>query len=196
LSGLSEQAPSAARMFDGLQVGDAGAINDLADAFQTSTATMALDAARATDSDRSHEPQQAQKSPQTDHAVTRQLDSAGDIKPSMNHYTYRAEWSSEQREYLGRCIELPWLSQWAPTLREAIADIGQAVDECIAERNACGDALPTPLTERQYSGRFLVRTSPALHARLAIEAAEQNVSLNQWAVQKLAGRQPSSLFDM
>ncbi|MGO8966932.1 toxin-antitoxin system HicB family antitoxin [Mycobacterium sp.] len=56
--------------------------------------------------------------------------------------------------------------------------------------------MPTPLTERKYSGRFLVRTSPALHARLAVEAAEQNVSMNQWAVQKLADRLPTGLFDL
>ncbi|MBO0879662.1 MAG: type II toxin-antitoxin system HicB family antitoxin [Mycobacterium sp.] len=113
----------------------------------------------------------------------------------MNHYTYRAEWSSEQGEYVGRCIELPWLSRWAPTVREAIAAIEQAVDECIAERNACGDDVPTALTERRYTGKFVVRTSPALHARLAVEAAEQNVSMNQWVVQKLADRQPTALFD-
>ena len=35
-----------------------------------------------------------------------------------------------------------------------------------------------------------------LHARLTVEAAEQNVSLNQWAVQKLAGRAPISLLDL
>ncbi len=33
-----------------------------------------------------------------------------------------------------------------------------------------------------------------LHARLAVEAAEQNVSMNQWVVQKLADRPPISLF--
>ena len=40
----------------------------------------------------------------------------------MNHYTYRAEWSAEHGEYVGRCIELSWLSRWAPTMQEAIAE--------------------------------------------------------------------------
>jgi predicted HicB family RNase H-like nuclease len=114
----------------------------------------------------------------------------------MNHYTYRAEWSSEHGEYVGRCIELPSVTRWAPTVREAIAAIEQAVDEFIAEREAAGDDVPAPLTERQYSGKFVVRTSPALHARLAVEAAEQNVSMNQWVVQKLAERRLSGLFDL
>jgi predicted HicB family RNase H-like nuclease len=56
--------------------------------------------------------------------------------------------------------------------------------------------VPVPLTERRFSGKFLVRTSPALHARLTVEAAEQNVSMNQWVVQKLADRPPIGLFDL
>jgi predicted HicB family RNase H-like nuclease len=117
------------------------------------------------------------------------------LDPGMNHYTYRAEWSPERWEYVGRCLEFPWLSRWAPTLREAIAAIEEAVDECISEREAAGDELPAALTDRQYSGKFVVRTSPALHARLAVEAAEQNVSMNQWVALKLADRQPRGLLD-
>lgn len=112
----------------------------------------------------------------------------------MNHYTYRVEWSPEQGQYVGRCIELRFLWHWAPTRPEAISGVEQAVDEHIAEREAAGDDVPTPLTERRYSGNFVVRTSPALHARLAIEAAEQGVSMNHWVVQKLADR-PPTLFD-
>ncbi|WP_414688998.1 toxin-antitoxin system HicB family antitoxin [Mycobacterium sp.] len=52
------------------------------------------------------------------------------------------------------------------------------------------------MTERQFSGKFVVRTSPSLHARLTVEAAEQNVSMNQRVVQKLADRPPIGLFDL
>jgi hypothetical protein len=111
----------------------------------------------------------------------------------VNRYTYRAEWSSEFREYISRCLELPWLSQRAPTLTEAIAGVERAVDEYLAERDGVG--TPRPLTDREFSGRFVVRTSPMLHARLTVEAAEQNVSMNQWVVQKLADR-PIGLLDL
>ena len=63
----------------------------------------------------------------------------------------------------------------------------------LAEREG---SVPPPITERRFSGKFLVRTSPALHARLTVEAAEQNVSMNQWVVQKLADRPPIGLFDL
>ncbi|MBS9534375.1 type II toxin-antitoxin system HicB family antitoxin [Mycobacterium sp. M1] len=113
----------------------------------------------------------------------------------MNNYTYRAEWSQDHRQYVCRCIELPWLSQWALTMPEAIAATARAVDDYVADRSVEGDRLPPPLTEQRYSGKFIVRTSPALHARLAVEAAEQNVSLNQWVIQRLANQPPVSLLD-
>jgi predicted HicB family RNase H-like nuclease len=53
---------------------------------------------------------------------------------------------------------------------------------------------PPPFSERSYSGTLVVRTSPELHARLALEATEQRVSMNQWIVQKLSGRTPNSGF--
>jgi predicted HicB family RNase H-like nuclease len=111
----------------------------------------------------------------------------------VNHYTYRVEWSSEHGEYVGQCLELPWLSQWALTMQQAIADVERAVDEYLAD---CEGDAPPPITERQFSGKFVVRTSPALHSRLTVEAAEQNVSMNQWVVQKLADRPPIGLFDL
>ena len=111
----------------------------------------------------------------------------------MNHFTYRVEWAPDTGEYVGRCIEFPSLSRWAATPQEAIAGVEQAVDEHVAERQREEFDIPEPLTERHYSGRSVVRTSPKLHARLAVEAAEQNVSLNHWVVQKLADRPPTSL---
>ena len=113
---------------------------------------------------------------------------SGEAGESANHYTYRAEWSPEWGQYQGFCVEFPGLSRQAPTPGEAIALVEQWVNEMVAS----GEPVPTPLTERNYSGNFMVRTSRALHARLTIEAAEQGVSVNQWVVQKLVGPRPST----
>ena len=61
---------------------------------------------------------------------------------------------------------------------------------------ADGDEVPASLTERQHSGKFVVRTSPELHARLVIEAAEQRVSMNHWVVQKLSERTDRGLGNL
>ena len=91
-------------------------------------------------------------------------------------------------------MEFPWLSRLAPTAAEAVAGIEQAVGDHVASMIAHGEQLPPSMTERAYSGRIVVRTSAALHARLTIEALEQGISLNQWAVQKLASGPQSSTF--
>jgi len=52
---------------------------------------------------------------------------------------------------------------------------------------ATGEPVPEPLSERRYSGRFLVRVPPALHRALVTEAAEQGVSLNRLVSARLAG---------
>ncbi|WP_286178196.1 toxin-antitoxin system HicB family antitoxin [Arthrobacter sp. SLBN-53] len=40
----------------------------------------------------------------------------------------------------------------------------------------------------------MLRISPELHALLAVEATEQRMSLNQWVVRKLFGRNDSRGF--
>lgn len=109
-----------------------------------------------------------------------------------HHYTYRIEWHSRTEQYVARCLEMPtvWESHSAPA--EAMARAEQAVAAHLAEMaEAFGGDPPEPLSEHEFSGKILVRTSAELHARLSVEAAEQGVSLNQWAVQKLANRPPA-----
>ncbi len=86
---------------------------------------------------------------------------------------------------------MPYLRREAPTAQEATAAIESAVDEHVATLQRCGDTPPTPFADRSYSGTIVVRTSPELHRRLALEAAEERVSMNQWVVQKLSGRRLS-----
>lgn len=49
-------------------------------------------------------------------------------------------------------------------------------------------ALPIPLPNKvsDYSGKFVIRLPKTLHQRLSIEADQEGVSLNQWALYKLS----------
>jgi predicted HicB family RNase H-like nuclease len=114
----------------------------------------------------------------------------------MHQYTYRAEWSPEYGEYVAMCIELPARYARAPTAHAALERIEQVVEESVAEIIADGGTPPASLTDRHYSGTFVVRTSSALHGRLAVEAAEQGVSLNHLVALKLADRPSVSLDDL
>lgn len=107
------------------------------------------------------------------------------------HYTYRAEWSPDDGEWVGQCVEFPSLSWLDGNPVAAIAGIAQLVAEVVKDMYSNGEKPPQSLSERHYSGKLMVRTSPELHKRLTIEAAERNLSLNQWTIHKLAERQPA-----
>ncbi len=106
---------------------------------------------------------------------------------SIDHYTYRVTWSPEDGEHVGLCAELPSLSWLAATPEDALAGIRQVATDVVADMQAGGEAIPEPLAEKHYSGEFRVRIPPQLHRALAMQAAEQGVSLNRLASAKLAG---------
>jgi len=60
--------------------------------------------------------------------------------------------------------------------------VGAAV---VADLEANDEAVPEPIATKQHRGKFLVRVSPELPRRLALEAAEAGVSLNRLASETL-----------
>lgn len=102
----------------------------------------------------------------------------------------------DDRCYLGLCLEFPNLSANGFTAHDAIAAVEKKVAEEVALIQAEDETPPDSLTDHHYSGKFLVRLPPILHAKLAVEAAEQGMSLNQWMIHKLSGRPPISLADL
>jgi predicted HicB family RNase H-like nuclease len=105
---------------------------------------------------------------------------------SADHYTYRVTWSPEDGEHVGLCAEFPSLSWLAKTPEAALKGVRQVVAEAVADMSANGEEVPLPLAEKHYSGEFRIRIPPNLHRELAMQAAEQGVSLNRLASAKLA----------
>ncbi|MGD0729853.1 MAG: toxin-antitoxin system HicB family antitoxin [Terracidiphilus sp.] len=103
-----------------------------------------------------------------------------------DHYTYSVTWSAEDGEHAGLCVEFPSLSWLAATPEAALAGIRQLVKGVVRDMKAAGEPVPTPLAEKRYSGEFRVRIPPQVHRSLALQAAEQGVSLNRLASAKLS----------
>lgn len=101
------------------------------------------------------------------------------------HYTYRVTWSAEDAEFVGLCAEFPSLSWLSEQHEAALRGIVSLVGDVVADMQDNGEAVPMPLAERKYSGKFQLRIPPDLHRVLAIEAAEQGVSLNRLISSKL-----------
>ncbi len=106
---------------------------------------------------------------------------------SVDHYTYRVTWSPEDGEYVGLCAELPSLSWLAATPEDSLSGIRKVAAEAVEDMQLNGETVPVALAEKHYSGEFRVRIPPLVHRSLAMEAAEQGVSLNRLASAKLAG---------
>jgi len=105
--------------------------------------------------------------------------------PEITHYTYRVTWSAEDAEFVGTCLEFPSLSWLATTQDEALHGIGDLVPEVVKSLHEGDEPVPEPLSSRAYSGKFNPRVGERLHRGLALEAAEEHLSLNQYVVRRL-----------
>ena len=108
------------------------------------------------------------------------------IKSKVKHYTYRVTWSEDDAEFVGLCAEFPSLSYLASTPEKAVRGILDVVGDVVKDMKKNDEPIPEPLSYQHYSGKFVVRVPPEVHRELAIEAAEENVSLNRLVNARLA----------
>ncbi|MEZ5690091.1 MAG: type II toxin-antitoxin system HicB family antitoxin [Rickettsiales bacterium] len=101
------------------------------------------------------------------------------------HYTYRVTWSEDDMEHVALCVEFPSLSYLAESPAKALRGMVKLVGEVVSDMEKNGEQIPEPLASRTYSGKFQVRIPPEQHRIIAIQAAEQGVSLNRYISAKL-----------
>lgn len=89
-----------------------------------------------------------------------------------NHYTYRIIWSAEDNEHVGLCAEFPSLSWLAPTPEKALSGILRLVHGCLVDMREGGEAVPEPISDRSYSGKFTVRMNRLVSTRLTNNQAD------------------------
>jgi predicted HicB family RNase H-like nuclease len=87
---------------------------------------------------------------------------------------------------VGLCAEFPSLSWVDATPEKALRGIRKVVAEVVADMRGNGESVPEPISQRRYSGKFMVRVPPEVHRKLALEAAEEDVSLNRLVSSKLS----------
>lgn len=101
-------------------------------------------------------------------------------------YAYRVTWSEEDQEYVGLCAEFPSLSWLDKSQDTAFKGIRKLVAETIDDMKSHHEIIPEPLSSKKFSGKFVVRVPAELHRELALEAQENNISLNRYVSNKLA----------
>jgi len=100
-------------------------------------------------------------------------------RPAAEHYLYTVGWSEDDEAYVARVAEFPSLAAHGDSQEAALRSIQQVVKVVLKDMATSKEPIPQPLGKRSFSGRLNVRMPGYLHRYLAIEAAQQSVSLNQ-----------------
>lgn len=101
-------------------------------------------------------------------------------------YAYNVMWSEADQAYIGRVVEFASLAAHGASPIAALQEIVDVVRYVLEDLAESGEAMPPPLSKRPFSGNLRLRMPEELHRTLAIEAARQHVSLNQWINLKLS----------
>ena len=88
--------------------------------------------------------------------------------------------------YFATVLEFDGCMSHGDTYAEAFENIQDAMIGWIETKLENGFSVPDPIDDNQYSGKFVVRIPKSLHARLAMEAEQEGVSLNQYALYRLS----------
>lgn len=83
-------------------------------------------------------------------------------------------------------LELDGCQSTGDTYQEAYESLLEAMEGWIETKLENGISIPAPIDTNNFSGRFALRLPKSLHSRLALEAKKEGVSLNQYALYKLA----------
>ena len=103
----------------------------------------------------------------------------------IEKYTYRIEWSEEDKVHIARCLEFPSLATHGNTAEEALHEIEKVVEETIKWMKEDKEQIPEPLGLKKFKGNLTLRVPPEIHRELAIKSAEEGVSINQFILSKL-----------
>ena len=87
---------------------------------------------------------------------------------------------------MGRVAEFPSLAAHGASPYAALKDITEVVRVVLEDLAESDEAPPPPFSKRPFSGKLHLRMPEYLHRSLALEAAQQHVSLNQWINLKLS----------
>ena len=88
--------------------------------------------------------------------------------------------------YYARVLEFDGCQSTGETFNEAYENIKDAMRGWIETKLENGYEVPLPIGYEDFSGKFVVRIPKSLHYRLAVEAEQEGVSLNQYALYKLS----------
>ena len=106
-------------------------------------------------------------------------------KTSAKDYLKLVEWDERDECFIGSAPPLIGKCCHGSDEAKVYQELCQIVAEWIAIYEKDGRPLPKPTAGKEYSGKFVLRTSPDLHRLLSLRALQAGESLNAYVVKKL-----------
>lgn len=104
-----------------------------------------------------------------------------------SRYPAQVFWSEDDKGFIAVASDLPGCSAVGDTQEEALRELREAIAGWIDAAQSVGNPVPAPSTPiSDYSGKVLLRMPRSLHAKLAVTAKQEGVSLNTYVVQLLS----------
>ena len=88
--------------------------------------------------------------------------------------------------YYARVLEFDGCQSTGETFEEAYSNLKDAMEGWIEAKLEGGFKVPLPVGYENFSVKFVVRIAKSLHYKLSLEAEQEGVSLNQYALYKLS----------
>ena len=111
------------------------------------------------------------------------------VKDYLNlPYNYIIQPISDKRGfyYYAKVLEFDGCQSTGESFEEAYNNVKEAMEGWIETKLENGFEIPMPVGYESFSGKFVIRIPKSLHYKLAIEADQEGVSLNQYALYKLS----------
>lgn len=117
--------------------------------------------------------------------ATGRIDYPSKIKFSGD-YTITIYYSPEDLCYVANVLEFEGnCMAHGDTFEEALTEVRIAMKGWLKAARKSNIKIPEPISERDYSGKLVLRIPPGKHRQLAIDAKREGVSLNRLISQKL-----------
>ena len=88
--------------------------------------------------------------------------------------------------FYAHVLELDGCQSTGESFKEAYDNLKDAMKGWIETKLEGGFEIPMPIGYEDFSGKFVVRIPKSLHYKLSLEAKQEGVSLNQYALYKLS----------
>jgi antitoxin HicB len=105
-------------------------------------------------------------------------------KKKQNNFKYEVDiqWSPEDNMYVANIPELPGCMTHGETLLIAASNAEEAIATYIESLMTKKQAVPVPLAEQNFSGKFHLRMGKSLHRDATLKAQRTKTSINDLLV--------------